>query len=215
MVGRAATAGGAALISQGVAAGGAAGFAASVTDVAGTRAGYAAQGISYEGSLRGDVSQIASSTLFGGIVGGAGGAVAQAQFNGANAQVKGAWGETFYENTTSDQILGGQVTVDTANARVRPDYYVSSPEGGGARQFVDIKTGPTAGLNGNQTVGYSELSSQGGVPRGANAAAADLTSGQAIGPTPVNVVSYKGGVYPGGSSPSAVPTVVRPDDETK
>ncbi len=83
-------------------------------------------------------------------------------------------------------VLGREVTVEAGGVRTRPDLFVETPCG--VRCFVEVKTGPTAGLTPNQTTAFPEIISSGGVPRGANAAAAGLPPGQPIGPTPVWVV---------------------------
>jgi hypothetical protein len=43
------------------------------------------------------------------------------------------------------QILGRNITLDTAAARTRPDMYAQTATG--AREFVEVKTGPTARLS--------------------------------------------------------------------
>lgn len=53
-----------------VGSGAAAGAATAATDVAVRRAGYAANDIAYDGSVRGDLAYIGGSVVFGGVVGG-------------------------------------------------------------------------------------------------------------------------------------------------
>lgn len=84
------------------------------------------------------------------------------------------------------KVLGREITVDAGGARTRPDLFVE--DACGNRCFVEVKNGPTAKMTSNQKVAFPAIQSQGGVPVGANAAAAGLTPGVPIGPTPVWVV---------------------------
>lgn len=84
------------------------------------------------------------------------------------------------------RVLGREVTVEAGGVRTRPDLFVELPCG--TRCFLEVKTGPGAGLTPNQTVGFPAIRSGGAVPRGGNAAAAGLTPGVPMGPTPVWVV---------------------------
>ncbi|MGH3937264.1 MAG: hypothetical protein ACRDTG_01300, partial [Pseudonocardiaceae bacterium] len=84
------------------------------------------------------------------------------------------------------RVLGREITIEAGGVRTRPDLFVELPSGQPA--FLEVKTGPSAGLTPNQTTAFPQIAAQGGVPRGANAAAAGLTPGTAIGPTPVWVV---------------------------
>ena len=65
----------------------------------------------------------------------------------------------------------------------RPDLFVE--DACGNRCFVEVKTGPSAGLTKNQSKAFPWIQSQGFIPRGGNAAAAGLTPGQFYGPMPV------------------------------
>ena len=84
------------------------------------------------------------------------------------------------------KVLGREITVEAGGVRTRPDLFVEQPCG--TRCFVEVKNGPTAGLTPNQSTAFPVIQSTGGVPVGANAAAAGLTPGVPIGPTPVWVV---------------------------
>ncbi len=86
-------------------------------------------------------------------------------------------------------VLGREVTMDTASKRVRPDLFVRDADGG--LRFVDAKTGPGARLTDNQRIGYPELRSGGGTPRGGNAERAGLRSGVPIGPQRVDIERWK------------------------
>ena len=83
-------------------------------------------------------------------------------------------------------MLGREITVEAGGVRTRPDLYVEQPCG--TRCFVEVKNGLSAGLTPNQRAAFPVIQSTGGVPVGANAAAAGLTPGVPIGPTPVWVV---------------------------
>lgn len=105
---------------------------------------------------------------------------------------RGTMGENIYNAYVPMQggtVVGRQVTIDAASSRVRPDFYVRDADG--TMRFVEVKTGPNAPLSPNQQVGYPEIRTQGGVPRGANADAARLPSGTPIGPTPVDIHRWK------------------------
>jgi hypothetical protein len=84
------------------------------------------------------------------------------------------------------RILGREVTVEAGGVRTRPDLFVELP--GGQRAFIEVKTGPSAGLTPNQGTAFPSISSQGFTPFGANAAGAGLTPGMPAGPMPVWVV---------------------------
>ncbi|MFT3838512.1 MAG: RHS repeat-associated core domain-containing protein [Myxococcaceae bacterium] len=86
------------------------------------------------------------------------------------------------------RVLGREVTIESGGVRTRPDLFVELPSG--QQVFLEIKTGPSAGLTPNQAAAFPKIWTQGGVPRGANAAAAGLTPGVPIGPTPVWTVHY-------------------------
>jgi hypothetical protein len=89
-------------------------------------------------------------------------------------------------STAGGRVIGREVTVEAAGVRTKPDLYVEFSDG--ATGFIEVKTGPTASLTPNQSVGYPAIRSTGGVPVGDNAAMAGLTPGVPIGPTPVTVV---------------------------
>jgi RHS repeat-associated protein len=86
------------------------------------------------------------------------------------------------------KVLGREITIDAGSVRTRADLYVQFPNG--TTGFLEVKTGPSAGLTTNQSIAYPVISSQGGVPQGANAAAAQLTPGVPIAATPVWTVYY-------------------------
>lgn len=211
LVKNAAVKGGASLVAQGTLTGASASFTASSTDVLGTRINYAAQDISYEGTVGGDLTQIGTSTLLGTTLGYGFGQYGQYKWNNAGAQQKGAWGEAFYKKTTTDKIIVEQPTVQTANAKVRPDFYVKAASG--QNKFVDVKTGPKAGYTPNQKISYPEIQSNGGVWKGGNAGNAGLSANSAIAPTPVETITYSGGVFPGGSGAPSLPVIVPQENE--
>lgn len=78
-------------------------------------------------------------------------------------------------------VMGREITIDTSAARTRIDIATKTPEG--RLKFIECKNGPCAGLTPNQRAAFPEIRSQGGVPRGANAAKAGLKPGEPIGPT--------------------------------
>lgn len=80
-------------------------------------------------------------------------------------------------------MLGREITIEAGGVRTRPDLFVELPNGQLA--FLEIKTGPSAGLTANQTVAFPIIWTRGGIPIGPNAAAAGLTPGVPIPPTPV------------------------------
>ena len=84
------------------------------------------------------------------------------------------------------QILGREITLDVDGIRTRPDLFVRLPNGQEA--FVEVKTGGSAALTANQSAAFPGIRAGGAVPVGANAAAAGLTPGVPLGPTPVWVV---------------------------
>lgn len=107
---------------------------------------------------------------------------------------RGAIGEdvsAVYLRMQGKTVLGRHPTVYSGgtNTRVVPDLAARDPDG--TLRFIDAKTGPNAGLTPNQRVGYPEIRTQGGVPRGNNAAEAGLQPGRRIGPTPVDIHRWK------------------------
>lgn len=78
------------------------------------------------------------------------------------------------------------MTVVADGVRTRPDLLVELPCG--SRCFVEVKIGPGAALTSNQSSAFLVIRSTGTVTVGGNAAAAGLTPGVPIGPTPVWVV---------------------------
>lgn len=86
------------------------------------------------------------------------------------------------------RVLGREVTIEAGGVRTRPDVFVELASG--QRVFLEIKTGASAKRTRNQAKAFPQIWTQGGVPRGANAAAAGLTPGVPIGPTPVWTVHY-------------------------
>ena len=90
--------------------------------------------------------------------------------------------------TAGGRVLGREVTIEAGGVRTRPDLFVELPNG--QQAFLEIKTGASARLTPNQSIAFPQVWTQGAIPRGANAAAAGLTPGAAIGPTPVWTVHY-------------------------
>ena len=86
------------------------------------------------------------------------------------------------------RVLGREITIDAGGVRTRPDLFVELPSG--QQAFLEIKTGASAGLTPNQTAAFPQIWTQGGIPCGANAAAAGLTPRVPIGPTTVWTVHY-------------------------
>lgn len=112
----------------------------------------------------------------------------------ANAGARGgagpvSQGAAGVERTVADlkaaggRVLGREVTVEAGGVRTRPDLFVELPCG--TKCFIEVKTGPSAGLTPNQATGFPAIRSSGAIPRGRNAAAAGLTPGVPMGPTPV------------------------------
>lgn len=84
-----------------------------------------------------------------------------------------------------ETVIGREITVDTPVARTRIDLATKTREG--SLKFIECKNGPCADLTPGQRAAFPEIRSQGGVPRGANAAKAGLKPGEPIGPTQVVV----------------------------
>src|SRR5207248_6663072 len=82
-----------------------------------------------------------------------------------------------------ETIIGREITMDTPAGRTRIDLLSQDPEGN--LKFIEAKNGPHAGLTENQEGAYPLIESQGGIPRGANAAAAGLEPGVPLGPIPI------------------------------
>jgi RHS repeat-associated protein len=80
-------------------------------------------------------------------------------------------------------VEGREVTFETTGGRVKVDIIARDPDGNIVA--VEVKTGVTAKMNPNQVSGYRALGSTGGIPRGANAAEANLPVDQPIGPIEV------------------------------
>ncbi|MGH8902483.1 MAG: hypothetical protein ACRDYA_12590 [Egibacteraceae bacterium] len=121
----------------------------------------------------------------------------QAERLAANSY-RGAMGEDMYAATVrmrGGTVLGRRLTVYSGgtNTRVQPDFLVRDPDG--TLRFIDVKTGPNAPLTPNQRIGYPEIRTQGGVPRGANAdeavQRAGLRPGDPMGSTPVDIHRWK------------------------
>ena len=154
-------------------------------------------------SVGGFLGATAAGAGAGALMGGAGGAaghgiatlagktldsVPPTPLNGAETVAKGERGvqaSIAASEARGESVLGREITVDTASTRVRPDLLVRDADGN--LKFIDSKNGPTAGLTKNQKVGYPELETSGGIPRGGNAAAAGLEPGVPIPPTPVQI----------------------------
>ncbi len=81
------------------------------------------------------------------------------------------------------RIVGEEVTIDTSAVRVRVDLVALTDND--VLVLIESKYGPTARLTPNQKVGYPLIRSTGGIPQGANAAAADLLPGQPLPRTDV------------------------------
>jgi len=119
---------------------------------------------------------------------GATNASAAAARGGVEPVLKGAQGverSVAAAEARGESIVGREITVDTPAARTRIDLATKTPEG--RLRFIECKNGPCAELTANQRAAFPEIRSQGGVPRGANAAKAGLTPGEPIGPTEVLV----------------------------
>src|SRR5262249_58702944 len=114
-------------------------------------------------------------------------AAAAAVRGGAGPVSQGAAG---VQRTVADleaaggKVLGREISLDVNGVRTRPDLFVELPNG--QRVFLEVKTGPSAGLTPNQTTGFPGVWSGGAVPAGPNAAAAGLTPGVPPGPPPVS-----------------------------
>jgi hypothetical protein len=126
-------------------------------------------------------------------VGGAGEAESLASRSGSTGGIGPVLqGEAGVDQTSSEieaaggQILGREITLDVDGIRTRPDLFVRLPNGQEA--FVEVKTGGSAALTANQSAAFPGIRAGGAVPVGANAAAAGLTPGVPLGPTPVWVV---------------------------
>jgi hypothetical protein len=167
-------------------------------------------------TCNGDAGCIGKNTLFG-TLGGAGGAVlgkvmseladefspALAKMFGSSPAVGGATeastgglrpvlqGQAGVARSIAaaeargETVLGREITVDTTGARTRPDLLVQDAEGN--LKFIESKNGPFASLTPNQEAAFPLLVSEGGVPRGMNAARAGLEPGVPIGPIPVQI----------------------------
>jgi RHS repeat-associated protein len=115
----------------------------------------------------------------------AGAAVAR---GGVQPVLKGAQGverSVAAAEARGETIIGREITLETPAARTRIDLATKTPEG--RLRFIECKNGPCADLTTNQRAAFPEIRSQGGVPRGANAAKAGLKPGERIGPTEVVV----------------------------
>lgn len=86
------------------------------------------------------------------------------------------------------QVLGEQISIRAGGGRTIPDFYGQNAQG--INEFIEVKNGPSAALNPNQTRLFPIIEQSGGVPVGGNAAAAGLTPGVPIPPTPVRVIYY-------------------------
>src|SRR6185312_3267372 len=87
------------------------------------------------------------------------------------------------------EVLGSEITIDAGGVRARPDLVIRDANGN--LQFVEVKTGG-ATLTPNQQVVYPLIEQGGAVPAGGNAAAAGLTPGVPLPPTPVRVIYLPG-----------------------
>jgi hypothetical protein len=97
-------------------------------------------------------------------------------------------------------ILGQEVTLDVSGVRTRLDLYVQLPNG--QKAFIEVKTGPSAGLNAGQQKAFPGIIAGGAVPQSVRAQQAGLTPGVALGPTQVYVVNQPWPLaYPIGAGP--------------
>jgi len=87
------------------------------------------------------------------------------------------------------KVLGQQISIRAGGRRAIPDFYGQNAQG--IREFIEVKNGPKAALNPNQQRVFPIIQQSGGVPVGKNAAAAGLTPGVPIPPTPVRVITYR------------------------
>jgi RHS repeat-associated protein len=85
-------------------------------------------------------------------------------------------------------VLGREITIEAGGVRARPDLLVQNADG--TINFVEVKNGVNAALTKNQGIAYPAMRSVGGIPRGANAAAADLTVWTFMKATPVREIWY-------------------------
>ncbi len=86
------------------------------------------------------------------------------------------------------KVFGEQISIRAGGGRTIPDFYGQNAQG--IREFIEVKNGPGAALNPNQQRLIPIIQQSGGVPVGGNAAAAGLTPGVPIPPTPVRVITY-------------------------
>jgi hypothetical protein len=84
------------------------------------------------------------------------------------------------------RVLGREITLDANGVRTRLDLFVELPNG--KQVFLEIKTGPDAGLTPNQTQAFPDIRQGGAVPAGQHARDALLDPGVPLGPTEVWVV---------------------------
>jgi hypothetical protein len=87
-----------------------------------------------------------------------------------------------------ETVLGREITIETAAGRTRPDLLTRTPEGN--LRFIECKNGPCAAVTTRQRQAFPLIESQGGIPRGGNAAAAGLEPGVPIGPTEVLIERF-------------------------
>lgn len=87
------------------------------------------------------------------------------------------------------EVVGaGEITIRTRVGTARVD--LAAVDSTGEYGFVEVKNGPSAGVNSNQQRVFAEIRANGGVPVGARAREAGLEPGVPIGPTPVRVIHY-------------------------
>lgn len=87
-----------------------------------------------------------------------------------------------------ETVLGREITIETSVGRTRPDLLTRTPEGN--LRFIECKNGPCAALTTRQREAFPLIQSQGGIPRGGNAAAAGLEPGVPIGPTEILIERF-------------------------
>lgn len=84
-----------------------------------------------------------------------------------------------------ETVVGREVTVETTDARTRPDLLVR--DSGGNLKFIESKNGKYTELTPNQSSGFPLIASEGGIARGLRAMQAGLTPGEATGPIEVQI----------------------------
>lgn len=107
---------------------------------------------------------------------------------GSGGRRPSGWRDT---GSRRDDAWNGGVTIDTPVGRTRIDLVEQTASG--ERQFVEVKNGPYARLNPNQTRVFAYIRKFGGTPVGQRAAEAGFTPREPIGPTPVTSGANRNG----------------------